>query len=239
MLDRVDGFGDLPAEVQVALAKSASIVELGVDEEVSGFGIALLLSGAAVVCPTIADAAAVALDEAQLAPAITAHPDGSSIRVVATAPARVATWDKPVIEACLKSCPWVLDDLLARGDRVAALTGATMGPLGDLDESSRFLALSNLSVRSLAPSEVLVAAAGEVAGLTIVGLGSIVQGDGEQSFGAGDVVLAGSVLEGGPAPAEIKAGADGALVLVATRMKTLELFSTIPSLIELLRVTGS
>jgi hypothetical protein len=237
VLDRVEGFGDLPSEVQVELAKSAKIVELAVDEEVSGFGVALLLSGSAVVCPTIADAAALALDEAALAPALTAHPDGSSIRVVATMPSRVATWDKAVIESCLRSCPWVLEDLVARGDRVAALTGATMGPLGDLDESSRFMTLENLSVRSLAPAEVLVAAAGEVAGLTIVGLGSIVQGAGDATFGAGDVVLAGSVLEGGPAPAEIKAGPEGALVLVATRMKTLELFSTIPSLIELLRVT--
>ena len=223
--------------MQADLAKTARVVDLAVDEEVSGFGIALLLTGSAVVCATIADVAAVALAEAALAPAFTAYADSPAVRVVATGPSRVAVWDRDRVEDALKSCPWVMDDLVSRGDRVAALAGATMGPLGDLDESSRFMALENLTVRALTPGEVLVAASGDVAGLTIVGLGSIIQGEGEMTFSSGDVVLAGSVLEGGAAPAEIKAGPQGALVLVATRMKTLELFSTIPSLIELLRVS--
>jgi hypothetical protein len=234
-LERIDAFADLPHGVQAQLAAAATISELGVDEEVSGFGAALLLSGAAAVCATIADVAALALREAEIAPAMTSHPDGAAIRVVATEPSRVAVWDRGVLDRALKSCPWVLDDLVSRGDRIAAIAGATMGPLGDLDESSRFMALEHVAVRTLGPSEVMIAAGGEVAGLTIVGLGTVLQG-GDQTFSAGDVVLAGSVMEGGTTPSEVKAGPQGAIVLQATRMKTLELFSTIPSLVELLRV---
>jgi hypothetical protein len=234
-LERIDAFADLPHGVQAQLAAAATISELGVDEEVSGFGAALLLSGAAAVCATIADVAALALREAEIAPAMTSHPDGAAIRVVATEPSRVAVWDRSVLDGALKSCPWVLDDLVSRGDRIAAIAGATMGPLGDLDESSRFMALEHVAVRTLGPSEVMIAAGGEVAGLTIVGLGTVLQG-GDQTFSAGDVVLAGSVMEGGTTPSEVKAGPQGAIVLQATRMKTLELFSTIPSLVELLRV---
>jgi hypothetical protein len=235
-LERVDAFADLPQGVQAKLAAAAVVSELGVDEEVSGFGAALLLSGAAAVCATVADVAAVSLAEAAIAPAMTSHPDGAAIRVVATAPSKVAVWDKATLEDALVSCPWVMEDLLARGDRIAAMAGATMGPLGDLDESSRFMALDHIAVRTLAPSETLIAAGGEVAGLVIVGLGAVIQGDGDQTFSAGDVVLAGSVLEGGTSPTVVKAGPQGAIILEASRMKTLELFSTVPTLIELLRV---
>ncbi|MEZ4312460.1 MAG: hypothetical protein R3F14_30910 [Polyangiaceae bacterium] len=54
----VDIFEGLPRKVLERLAAGAGVLQLAQDEEVSSFGAALVLSGAAVVCATIVDAAA-------------------------------------------------------------------------------------------------------------------------------------------------------------------------------------
>jgi hypothetical protein len=237
-LDRVEAFADVPADVQRLLSLAARVTDLGIDEEVNGFGAALVLTGGGAVCATIADAAAVALGPASLVPALTSITDVGAIRVVATEATRIATWEKAAFEELLKACPWVLDEIVRIGDRLASLAGATMGALGDLDDESRYAALARLATRSLAPHELLIPAGGELLGLTIVGAGAVAvdrEKDGVE-FSAGDIVLPESVMEGGVTEFAVKAGPEGALVLTATRHTTVELFSTMPSLLELLRL---
>ena len=59
---------------------------------------------------------------------------------------------------------------------------------------------------------------------------------GNVEYTAGDIVMPETVLEGGAIDAKVRAGDGGAVLLYANRMVTVELFSILPSLIELLRV---
>jgi len=236
-LEQVEIFSDLSGEIQKLLCDDAAVVELNIEEEVAVTGAAIVLSGSAAVCPTVADAVASHLSQAALVPGLSSLQDPTRIRIVATAPATIASWDRLQLESALKSCPWVLEDLQRLGDRLSALAGATMGALGDLDEGSRLAAFERLTLRVLAPAEVLVAAGGELGGLNVVGGGAIIVAklDSSIEFSVGDVVLPETVLEGGTTAGEVRAGPGGALLLTASRMVTVELFSILPSLIELLR----
>lgn len=235
-LDQIELFADLSGETHKQLVASAEISALGLEEEVAVSGAALVLEGSAAVCATIADAAAAQIGPGALVPGLGSLPEPTRIRVVATGPCSIASWDRNALEEILKSSPWVIEELQKSGDRFAALAGATMGALGDLDEGSRLAAFDRLTLRVLAAGEVLVPAGGELSGLTIVGAGSmLVDRSTPAEFGAGDVLLPETALEGGTTDAAIKAGPGGALLLSASRMVTVELFSTIPSLLELLR----
>jgi hypothetical protein len=236
-VEKIDAFADLPDELHQALRLSAKLATLGLEEEVSVTGAAVVLEGTAAVCAAIADCVAAQANIASLVPAFSSLDDSTKIRLVATEAAVVASWDRAALQEALRSCPWVLDDLTTLGDRYAALAGATMGPLGDLDEYSRLAALERLSVRVLKANEVLAAAGAELAGLMIVGSGVIiVERSSPIEYSSGDIVLPDTVLDGGITDAPIKAGEGGALVLHATRTVTVELFSILPSLLELLRV---
>lgn len=223
--------------MQRLLSDKAQLTQLQLEEEVPVQGAVLLLSGSAVICPTIADAAAHHLGGLVLVPSLTTRTDSTRIRVVATDACSLASWDRATLEEALKSCPWVLEELTQRSDRYAALAGATMGPLGDLDEASRIAAMEKLTVRMLAPDELWLDAGTELPGLTIVGSGAVTMAESSPMvFSAGDVVLPDRVLEGGKVGGPLRAGAEGAILLGANRMVTLELFSILPGLLELLRV---
>ncbi|HTJ80121.1 MAG TPA: hypothetical protein VL400_00320, partial [Polyangiaceae bacterium] len=236
-LDRVEAFADVPADAQRMLRQKARVTALAIDEEVSGFGVALILSGAGCVCATIADLPASVLAPAAIASTLTSLDDPGAIRVVASAPTEIATWEKDELEQILGACPWVLDEMVKVGDRLASLAGATMGALGDLDESSRLAALERLTTLALAPNEVLIPSGGDLLGLTVVGAGSVVvqRAKDPLDYSAGDIVLPGSLMEGGTTEAAVQAGPEGALVLVTSRRTTMELFSTMPTLLELVR----
>lgn len=236
-LEQIDAFADLPEELHAALRSSATIARLGLEDEVSVSGAAVLMEGSAAVCAAIADSVASQAAVATLVPAFTSVEDATKIRLVATETAVVASWERAALQEALRSCPWVLDELVLLGDRYAALAGATMGPLGDLDEYSRLAALEKLSVKALKPNELFAPQGAELAGLTIVGSGVIVvERATPLEYSAGDIVLPDTVLEGGITDAAVRAGEQGALILHASRMVTMELFSILPSLLELLRV---
>jgi len=235
-LERVDGLGDLPSEIQEQLAKSATILELGETEEHQGFGALVVVSGVVDVCATIADIPAAMVPAGGIIPAVTSISDVVSLRAVATAKAKVATWSKQQLEDSLKSCPWVLEELVRLGDRLAALAGVTMGPLGDLDDESRRQTLDRFRVRTLRPGEVYATKGDENLGLAVVGGGLIMVGKDEpKTLESGDLVFPDLVLSGSPAPADAVAGESGALLLIAARATTVELFSTFPMMLELLR----
>lgn len=236
-LEKIDAFADLPVDIQRSLGSSAKLVELQLEEEVSVQGLAVLVSGGAAVCAAIADDVAAQIREKVLVSAFASIGDATKIRIVATEPTRVATWERATVEEALKSCPWVLDELVTVGERYAARAGATMGPLGDLDDFSRITALDRLSLKTLHGADLLAPVGSELSGLRIVGAGTIVleRPTGAVIYSAGDIVMPETVLNGGVTDAPLRAGEQGALVLFASRTVTLELFSILPSLVELLR----
>jgi CRP-like cAMP-binding protein len=238
-LERADALSDLPHAVQAALAARARIDSLGPDEEVSGFGAALVVGGDAAVCATIVDAPAERLHAGAVVPSRGNLGDaGVALRVVAgQSGARVAVWDWPVLEAAIAAHPLVSGELRDRADRLQALAGTTMGPLGDLDETYRNLAVERLVVRLVRAGEVFVEKGMTLGGLAIVGAGELELRDGDAvvgEAGPGDLLFPGAVLQGLAAPATARAGASGALLLVGERALAHELLVTVPPLVEIL-----
>jgi hypothetical protein len=236
-LERAESLSDLPPAVQAALLESAEIVELAAEEERADFGVLLVLSGEIAVCATVVDAPAARFGVGALVPSRGSFENGVATRAVAfTGPARVARWEHEIIRETLRSCPWVVDELDERGDRIQARVGATLGPLGDLDDATRTSTLDGLTVRAFVPGERVVARGAPGTGVMIVGGGSVeVVGDAaRETLGCGDPLFATEALSGSPAPGEAHAGAGGALVLMADRRGTQALVTSLPMLLEML-----
>jgi hypothetical protein len=238
-LEEIDAFVDLSSEMHQRLIDLARIEVLASDEEVSSFGAALLLAGDASVCATIVDAPACRATTGTLVPSRGSLSDTIAIRVVAgKTGAKVAVWEQPVIDEALKPCPWIIDELCDRSDRIQALAGATMGALGDVDEASRNVLLDRLKVRVLRPFEVIATAGASMPGVVVIGAGTIeLLGSEEQpakNLRPGELLFQRAVLEVQPAPCGARAGANGALVLTADAKIAQQLFASVPPLISLL-----
>jgi hypothetical protein len=238
-LASVRGLEDLPPETQAELAARAKVETLAPEQEVSGFGLALVTRGSVFVMPTIAEAACgrAAAGEPVFAQGNLA--EGVPLRAVADAEgAEVAVWQRADFEHLLQTCPWVADELRAVADRYQALAGAAMGPLGErLDDGMRALITDRATVRLLAPGEQVIAQGETVAGLSVVGAGNlefVVDGEVRGQLHAGDLPFAAGVLSHEKAAGALRAGPQGALLLSVDRMTTHELLVSVPPLLELL-----
>ena len=233
------GLEDLPPETQAELASKARIEVLAPDQEVSGFGLALVTQGQVVVMPTIAEGACGYASRGEPVFSRGTLAEGVPLRAVATADgAEVAVWRPEDFEQVLETCPWVADELRAVADRYQALAGAAMGPLGDrLDDHMRAMLTDRCHVRVLLAGEVLIEEGKPPSGLFIVGGGrlEVVSGGALlQELGPGDLPFASAVLTHEKATATVRASATGAVVLHADRMSTHELIVSVPPLLELL-----
>lgn len=233
------GLEDLPPETQEELARRAHVETLAPDQEVSGFGLALVTRGNVVVMPTIAEGACGYAARGEPVFSRGTLSEGVPLRAVALADgADVAVWRPDDFEHVLATCPWVADELRAVADRFQALAGAAMGPLGDrLDDNMRAMLTDRCELRVLLAGEVLIQEGKAPGGLYIVGGGkleAISGGNVVQELGPGDLPFASSVLTHAKATATVRAAAGGALVLHADRMATHELIVSVPPLLELL-----
>jgi hypothetical protein len=236
-LERAESLSDLPPKVQRAVIDAAEILDLASDEEVADFGVLLVLAGEIAICAAVIDAPACRFVAGSLAPSRGSFEAGVGVRALAFAgPARVARWDLEVLREALASCPWVVDELEDRGDRVQARVGATLGPLGDLDDMTRTATLDALALRVFAPGQTIAEAKAPGTGVMFIGGGSVeVLGEGaRETLGCGDPLFASAALSGSPAPAGARAGASGALLLCADRRGTQQLVTSLPTLLELL-----
>jgi hypothetical protein len=209
------------------------------EQEVSGFGLALVLRGSVLVMPTIAEAACgrAATGEPVFAQGNLA--EGVPLRAVAGPEgAEVAVWQRADFEHLLETCPWVADELRAVADRYQALAGAAMGLLGErLDDGMRALITERAEVKLLEPGEQVLAQGETVAGLSVVGAGTlelVVNGEVRGQLHPGDLPFASAVLSHEKAEGALRAGPQGALLLRVDRMTTHELLVSVPPLLELL-----
>jgi hypothetical protein len=233
------GLEDLPVETQAELALRARLEVLAPDQEVSGFGLALVTRGNVVVMPTIAEGACGYASRGEPVFSQGTLSEGVPLRVVALADgAEVAVWRPEDFENVLETCPWVADELRAVADRFQALAGAAMGPLGDrLDDNMRQMLTDRCDLRVLLAGDVIIEQGKAPDGLFIVGGGKlelVVGGKVRQELGPGDLPFAASVLTHEKASGTVRAAATGALVLHANRMATHELIVSVPPLLELL-----
>jgi hypothetical protein len=222
-------------EQQRALFASATIESIAAEEEVSITGLALVIDGLATVQATISDVPAGALKPGEAIYAKSSIPDFLSLRLVAEAdPTKIVVWDLDAVQAAFGGSSSLLDELTQASNRVQAIAGCTMGPLGDrLDESLRASAIERLEVRVLQPEEVIASAGLPVPGMIIVGTGSVELEQGDTRLGPGDFLFATEVLGGEAAPDTARAGAKGAIIFFGARALAQELLVSCPPLLEI------
>jgi hypothetical protein len=218
-LDGVAAFASLTPEARSRVASLARVEVLAADEEIAGFGAALLLDGSASLSATIVDASVAPAELRTLVTTRGSLSGGAALRVVAGAEgARVATWDAAAIDEALRaSAPEVLEDLVRRADRLQALAGATMGPLQDLDDATRAAILAQFEVRVARPGEPIVEAGHKLAGLSVVCVGSVDLAGGAGVVRAGEMIYPRASHRDMPAPTAARAGLAGAILLVGDR----------------------
>jgi hypothetical protein len=237
-LSGVESLTDLPDDEREAFARAATLTTLAHEQEISGFALALVLSGEVDVAATVIDAPAVRVGVGSVLRSRGTTDEGVPIRLVCASDlARLATWDDEAVNTAFSACPWVEDELRLAADRVQALVGVTVGPLGErLDPSLRSEVTNRLEVRSLGPGEIVVHKGQAVPGMLIVGVGEIevLRDDGavDRAVMCGEFLFPDAILQAGPAPAAARAGRGGALVLFGSRALAQELLVTCPPLLE-------
>ena len=239
-LSHVEALADLPDDARAAFSRAATLTQLAREEEVSGFALALVLDGSVDVAATIVDAPARRLEAGTVMRARGTTDHIQAVRLIgASDTARVATWDDAAVAQAFRTCPWVEDDLRAGGDRLQAEVGITMGPLGErFDLALRTVVLTKLTLRALAEHEVFATRGEPIPGLLVVGAGELeMLGEGDvleaTTLRAGEFLFPGEVLSASPAPATVRAGKGGALILFADRGVAQELLVTCPPLLEI------
>jgi hypothetical protein len=235
----VDALSDLPDDAREEFARAAQLHDLSLDEEVSGFALAVVLGGVVDLAATIVDTPAMRIDVGKAIRARGTIGHSAPIRLVAASDeVRVATWGERAVEAAFRTCPWVEDDLRAAGNRLQALVGTTMGPLGErMDPGLREEIANKLTLRVLAEHEVVAVRGKPIPGLLVVGAGELelVKEDGTSAgvVRAGEFLFPAEVLMAGPAPSTVRAAKGGALILFADRLAAQELLVTCPPLLEI------
>lgn len=239
-LSEIEALSDLPDDGRAAFAAAAKVQTLGREDEVSGFALALVLEGLVDVSATIVDAAAQRMGAGAVVRARGTIEQFAPVRLIgASETSRLATWDEHAVTEAFRSCPWVEDELRATGDRLQALVGITMGPLGDrLDPGLRADLMSRLQLRTLAEHEVITTRGGPTIGLLVVGGGELeLLGDDGLPNGTvlhpGEFLFPTESLRAAPAPSTVRASRGGALVLLAERGVAQELLMTCPPLLEI------
>jgi hypothetical protein len=239
-LSRVDPFVDLPDDVRSRFALAAKVSTLTRGEQIATFGLAFIHEGEAAVLAEGRSGVAVSL------------PRGSVLRskgtlaaaqvpmrlCCASETATIATWAEADVDGIAGPCPWVEDDFRAAADRVQALAGLSLGPLGQVAYAQvRSVLASRLMVKALVAGEAFLHEGDAVHGLALVGCGQIdvTGGDGEaRVLAPGAFVFPAETLSMGRAGKSATAGAAGAVLLHADRSTTQELLVTQPLLLELL-----
>lgn len=234
-LDGVAAFAALTPDVQQQVATLARVEMLAADEEIAGFGAALVLEGAASVCATIVDAPIASATRGVLLSMRGSSTESIALRLVAgPAGAHIAVWGAVAIDDALEASPGVRHELTAYADRLQALAAATLGPLADLEDDVRVRVLERLQTQTVAPREVIVAAGAALPGVMLVCAGAVEVGDGGDDDGArlvrpGELLFSREGRGGAFAPAPACAAATGATLLIGDSALAAEL-AALPAL---------
>jgi hypothetical protein len=238
-LESIDAFSDLPEDVQRALVLSAVIEDLEPSVARAGFGALLIIGGSATVCAASVNTPAQRVHAKALLCSKGTLENGVPLRVVGGASgAKVAHWTSEVLDASLRSCPWVLDELRALADKLQVRAGLTIGPLGAVDASIREGLIDRLTPRTLSPLEVVTQEGGNLPGIAFVVAGSVslLEGNPPEVSGEvtpGEILFPEATWAGAPAPMASRAAPGGAMLLVGDKNVARELVASVPMIAEL------
>lgn len=236
-LEAVDVLADLPEEAQIELVRGGSLVRLAAgDALVLSEGAALITRGHIHVTLPVSEVSAARIGVGAVV-AARGSIEGGPLRLIADAPTHLVTWNDEQLNAAMQDCPWVVDDLRMLADRLHAHASAGLGPLGQrLDDALRAAVYERLEVRVLSPAESVAERGKPLKGLFVVAMGDleVANGTSHHHLRSGEFVFPGCVIGAEMAPADVRAGPKGGLVLFATRPVAHELMMSVPPLLEIM-----
>jgi len=241
--DRFEALGDVPDDARERLVREADVVALLPDEEAPAPALAIVLHGELEVrgrgVETRLDSIP-AFHVRLLAPIAPAH---AELLVIGGGKgARFLALDASAVEALRAAAPWVVQELEEGSDDVHVVSGATRGKLGTrLDGALLGAILRRAETMRLAPHAKVVKSGEPVRALIVLGAGTLSLRAGETieapeiaTLEPGEILFGPELLSRLPAPSTVRAGPEGALVIVATRAATEEILVTVPPIVELL-----
>lgn len=238
-LGEVEAFADLPEDTLQELRAKATINRLAPGEELTDIGVVLVLEGSVAVGAAVSDEMSARAGKGQVVPMWGTLDARIELKVVGEMEGtEVASWSPEILTEAVRACPWVDDDLRARGDRFQTHAAVVMGPIGEgLDPNARERFLEAMEMRVLQPDEVLVEQGQSPPGLVVIGAGSLELCDQARvvrKATAGDLLFASDVMAGTSVRCTARASAHGATLLLASAAKLREMIAALPPLEEIL-----
>jgi hypothetical protein len=236
----IEALEDIPDDARSSLIDAARAVSLAADEAIPAPAAVMVLVGDIEVRSARHAARIDLIEPGQMRLLAPVPPAASELIIVGGAGgARVLAIAHERIERLRKLAPWVVQELEPASDDVHVVAGALRGKLGvRLDGAVLDEILDCTDVVRLEPSVVVVKRGEPVRALIVVGAGELALRTGDGPDGrvvAGEVLFPRELLDGSPAPAQVRAGPAGALLLVANRASTTDLLARAASLAEILR----
>jgi hypothetical protein len=242
-LSRFEALADVPDEERDKIVARGEVMSLLPDEEIDAPALVLVLHGEMEVRAKgrASPLEVVAADQLRIL-----HPvppaDAKLVVVGGRKGARILGLPSSAVDELRAAAPWVVQDLEPLSDDLHVVAGAIRGHIGKrLDDALLGAILTRADTMRL-PAGATVVKQGElVRALVIVGAGSLslrssLGGEEKETgtIGQGDVLFPSELLQRTKAPSTVRAGGEGAVVLVATRAATEELMMTYPPLLDIL-----
>jgi hypothetical protein len=240
---RFEALADVPDDEREKILGTGEMMALLPDEETDAPAIVIVLHGELEVRvrgrPSTLEI--ITVDQVRLL-APTKPCDGDLIVVGGKKGARILALPHEAIEMLRAAAPWVAQDLEPSSDDLHVVAGALRGEMGRrLDDALLREILGCAETMRLAPGAIVVKNQELVRALVVLGAGAlslrVADAPDAQEIGAlepGEVLFPSELLSRTAAPSTVRAGPDGAVVLVATRAATEELLVTYPPLLEIL-----
>lgn len=239
----LDALGDMPDEVREALETAAEKRALAPGEVVRAPAMVLVTHGELDVRAIGFASRLDTIGDGQVRVLSPFSPAEGDLELVGGAEgARYLAFSFEAVEHLRTAAPWVMSELEPLSDDVHVVAGCLRGSIGvRLDGQVLDALLVRAKTMRLAPNAKVVKQGEAVRALILVGAGELeirAEGDANapvlETLDPGDVVFASELLARQSAPATVRAGERGALVIVATRAATEELLVTVPPLLDIL-----
>jgi hypothetical protein len=231
-------FVDIPTERRRGFLQDAKRKALAPRESVRGFALGVVLRGEALVTGFTSEIVVARL------------PVGASLRargtvgktlplrmVAGAAGCEVATWSEAPLNTTLQACPWVDTELRTAANPILGRVGVAGGLLGSLEPHIFEQLCGWLQARVVPAGEVVLHDGETTPPLVVVGTGAVeILRDGavERTLQAGEIILPRECAQGGRATAQVRAGAEGAVVMQIDKARRQAVESTFPAIVALL-----
>jgi hypothetical protein len=238
VLDELPAFVDIPAEQRHAFLQEAKRKTLGPKESVRGFALGVVLRGEALVTGFSSETSVARLRTGMSLRARGTVGKTLPLRLMAgPSGCEVATWSEAPLNATLHACPWVDNELRAAANPILAKVGVASGLLGSLEPHIFEKLCAWLQPKVLAAGDVALHDGETTPPLVVVGTGSVEvvrAGAVERTLQAGEIILPRECAQGARATVQVRAGADGAVLLQIDKARRQALESSLPAVVALL-----